>query len=193
MSVVSLPEGAPTWTADQIRDLAGKANLKINESHVPDFRTLLGAMDQTIKDVLSQPDYLPTPDLAKYPRTSIHIPTPTESDGGGWATRCTARSTEPTSDLLKGKTIALKDNIALAGVRCTNGTAALDWTPIIDATIATRIMDAGGVITGKATCENACLEGVSDTSVTGKVHNPYVCPRCHSETSGRVYELGREC
>lgn len=34
-------------------------------------------------------------------------------------------------------------------------------------------MDAAGVITGKAACENACMEGVSDTSCTGSVHNPY--------------------
>ena len=34
-------------------------------------------------------------------------------------------------------------------------------------------MDAGAMITGKAACESACLEGASDTSCTGKVHNPY--------------------
>jgi Asp-tRNA(Asn)/Glu-tRNA(Gln) amidotransferase A subunit family amidase len=26
----------------------------------------------------------------------------------------------------------------------------LDWTPKVDATVATRVMDAGGVIVGKA-------------------------------------------
>lgn len=62
----------------------------------------------------------------------------------------TAYCTAPKSDLLKGKTVALKDNMGFAGVRCTNGTKAVDWTPEIDATVATRIMDAGGTITGKA-------------------------------------------
>jgi Asp-tRNA(Asn)/Glu-tRNA(Gln) amidotransferase A subunit family amidase len=62
----------------------------------------------------------------------------------------TARCTEPTKNLLQGRTVALKDNIALAGVRCTNGTAMVDWVPEIDATVATRVMDAGGIITGKA-------------------------------------------
>lgn len=46
--------------------------------------------------------------------------------------------------------MALKDNIALAGVKCTNGTSMVDWVPNIDATIATRIMDAGATIIGKA-------------------------------------------
>lgn len=46
--------------------------------------------------------------------------------------------------------MALKDNMAFAGVRCTNGTSMVDWVPDIDATIATWIMDAGGLILGKA-------------------------------------------
>lgn len=101
------------------------------------------------------------------------------------AAKCKAYSTSPTNDLLKGKTIALKDNIALAGVRCTNGTEALDWTPTFDAPIATRIMDAGGIIMGKSACENACYEGVSDTSCTGKVHNPYAdAYSCGGSSSG---------
>lgn len=44
-----------------------------------------------------------------------------------------------------------QDNIGLAGIPCTNGSAALGgWIPQFDATVATRIMDAGGIITGKA-------------------------------------------
>lgn len=46
--------------------------------------------------------------------------------------------------------LAIKDNVAVAGVRCTNGTTMVDWTPEYDATIVTRILDAGGVVLGKA-------------------------------------------
>ena len=175
MSVVTLGDNAPQLTSDKLTDLANKADLKIKNDHIADFGRLLGALDQNVKKVLDADDYIPTPDLQKYPRTDIVDLTnnPEDSDKGGWATKCTAKSISPTSGLLKGKTIALKDNVALAGIRCTNGTAALNWTPELDATIATRIMDAGGIITGKATCENACMEGVSDTSITGPVHNPY--------------------
>lgn len=92
---------------------------------------------------------------------------------------------------MAGRTIAIKDNIAVAGVQCTNGTGAVNWVPTVDATLVTRILDAGGVITGKAACENNCFGAVryvfslvfdfqrlklmsqSDTSVTGPVHNPY--------------------
>lgn len=60
------------------------------------------------------------------------------------------KATNPTSTLLQGKTVAIKDTVALAGVRCTNGTTMVDWTPEIDATVVTRIMDAGGLVLGKS-------------------------------------------
>jgi amidase len=174
MSVVSLGQGNPKLSLEEVTSLGSKLGLKFKHNHVDDFARLLGALDQTVECLLAEEDYWPRPDLEKYPRTDISIPkNAEESDKGGWATRVTAKALHPTSDLLKGRTVALKDNVALAGVRCTNGTGALDWAPEIDATIVTRILDAGATITGKAACENACMEGVSDTSVTGKVHNPY--------------------
>lgn len=171
MSVVTLGKDPPKISHDTIKSLGNRAGISIPDDHVDDFATLLGAVNQTIQEVLEEEDYVPKLDLSKYPRFDIHPPN--ETDECGWATQCTAKCVEPKSNLLKGKKIALKDNVALAGVKCTNGTTAMDWTPEIDATVATRVMDAGGIIAGKATCENMCMEGVSDTSCTGKVHNPY--------------------
>ena len=191
MSVVSLGKDAKKLPTSEVESLCTKAGLTAPESHIDDWATLLGALDQSVQFVLGEEDYVPKIDLTKYPRTDIHIPTDTNK--GGWATKCTAKAVEPKSDLLKGKTVALKDNVALAGVRCTNGTEAMEWTPTFDATVATRIMDAGGIITGKAACENACLEGVSDTSCTGKVHNAYVDDYSaggSSSGSGRLVAVG---
>ena len=107
------------------------------------------------------PDYYPTIDLDLYPRTDIHRPSgPKDTDKGGWAWKATVKSTKPRSSELAGRTIALKDNVALAGVQCTNGTGAVNWVPNVDATLVTRILDAGGVILGKAACENNCFGAV---------------------------------
>ncbi|KAI0020429.1 amidase signature domain-containing protein [Xylariomycetidae sp. FL0641] len=130
----------------------------------------MSAVDTAAKRVLAYDDYVPKVDLDLYPRTDIHIPS--DTDGGGWATKATVKCTRPASDALAGRTVALKDNIALAHVRCTNGTGAMDWTPGLDATVATRVLDAGATITGKAACENACFGAISDTSLTGPVQNP---------------------
>ena len=143
------------------------------QSELEDWSVLLSGLNACAKDVLLLPDYFPTPDLSLYPRSGIHRPEGDATEKGGWAWKAHVVSTKPTSDLLKGKTVALKDNIALAGVKCTNGTEAVDWVPEVDATLVTRVLDAGGVILGKAACENNCFGAVSDTSCTGPVQNPY--------------------
>jgi amidase len=43
----------------------------------------------------------------------------------------------------------------------------------MDATIVTRIIEAGGVIEGKAVCENLSTSAASFTAGTGPVNNPY--------------------
>lgn len=145
----------------------------IPQENVEDYSSLLSGLNHCAKQVLELEDYVPKVDFSLYPRTDIHRPAPDGTDKGGWAWKATVKSTAPKTDQLKGRTIAIKDNVAVAGVQCTNGTGAVDWVPEVDATIVTRILDAGGIILGKAACENNCFGAVSDTSVTGPVHNPY--------------------
>src|SRR6185437_5848392 len=74
---------------------------------------------------------------------------------------------------LAGRRVALKDNVCLAGVPMMIGAGFLEGSvPDVDATIVTRILDAGGEIAGKAVCEYYCVSGGSHTSATGPVHNP---------------------
>ena len=78
------------------------------------------------------------------------------------------------SGKLKGKTVAIKDNTCVAGVPMMNGSRILDgFVPDIDATVVSRILDAGGHIVGKAVCENLCCDGGSFTAATGPVVNPH--------------------
>src|SRR6202035_6169812 len=67
-----------------------------------------------------------------------------------------------------------KDNIAVAGLRMMNGSATVEgFVPRRDATVVTRLLDAGATITGKAVCEDLCFSGGSHTSRTGPVLNPW--------------------
>ncbi|KAI1138381.1 amidase signature enzyme [Hypoxylon sp. FL0543] len=191
MSVVQLATPGRRVTEDELRPVAAKAGLKLSEPLLENYSTLISALDAAIASLPDDKGVLPRPDLTKYPRTDIHIPE--DNELGAWATKVTARCTSPTSDLLKGRTVALKDNMAFAGVRCTNGTSMVDWVPEIDATVATRVMDAGAIIVGKAACENSCLEGMSGTAVTGQVHNPYAkgySAGGSSSGSGRLVATG---
>ncbi|HEX3982553.1 MAG TPA: amidase, partial [Acidisoma sp.] len=64
--------------------------------------------------------------------------------------------------------------VCLAGVPMMNGSATLEgYVPDQDATIVTRMLDAGATILGKAHCEGFCLSGGSHTGALGHVHNPH--------------------
>ena len=78
------------------------------------------------------------------------------------------------SGKLQGKTVAIKDNTCVAGVPMMNGSLTLEgFVPDVDATVVSRILDAGGRIVGKAVCENLCCSGGSFTAATGPVVNPH--------------------
>ena len=55
-----------------------------------------------------------------------------------------------------------------------NGSALLEgYVPELDATVVTRILDAGGTIAGKAACEDLCFSGASHTCAAGVIRNPH--------------------
>jgi amidase len=124
---------------------------------------------QAYDRVQQLPDNLPP---VKYPRTPGYRPAASENRLGAWAVKSEVRGAA--SGPLAGKRIVLKDNICLAGVPMMNGASTLEgYVPDVDATLVTRILDAGGTIVGKAHCEYFCLSGGSHTNARGPTHNPY--------------------
>ena len=115
------------------------------------------------------PDNLPE---VKYPRTPGKRPAPEENKHNAWYYKTTVKGAA--DGKLKGKTVALKDNIMLAGVPMMNGASTLEgYVPDIDATVVQRVLDAGATILGKTHCEYYCMSGGSHTNAAGAVHNPF--------------------
>lgn len=89
-----------------------------------------------------------------------------------WYVTCSI--TENSEGPLAGRTVAVKDNTAVAGVPMMNGSATVEgFVPSRDATIVSRMLAAGATIAGKAVCEDLCFSGGSHTSRTGPVRNPW--------------------
>ncbi|MBC3193094.1 amidase [Pseudonocardia sp. C8] len=75
---------------------------------------------------------------------------------------------------LAGRTVAVKDNVPVAGVPMMNGSRTVEgFVPRRDATVVTRLLDAGATIAGKSVCEDLCFSGGSFTSHPGPVRNPW--------------------
>ncbi|KAF2707235.1 amidase signature enzyme [Pleomassaria siparia CBS 279.74] len=150
----------------------------ISNSESGDYRQLLAAVHDVAQHILHLPDYIVRADTDIdtdiYPRENIRRPPPEDQNyGHAWAHKFQIRGS-PKGELLKGKTVCLKDNIAVAGVPQFFGTDAIPaWTPDSDATVVTRALDAGADIVGTTICENFCNSTSSFTSAQGTVHNPY--------------------
>lgn len=75
---------------------------------------------------------------------------------------------------LSGRRVAIKDNIAVAGIPMMNGSRTLEgFVPSRDATVVERLLDAGAIIAGKSVCEDLCCSTSSFTSACGPVRNPW--------------------
>ena len=157
-----------TPSADDVEALAADLGFSFTREDAESFAEIIkGAIAS-----YNQLDELVPPTLpVKYPRLPGYKPPPKENTLAAWAWRCDVRGSD--TGPLAGKKVALKDNVALAGVPMSNGTQVLEgYVPYIDATIATRILDAGGRIVGKAANTYLCFDGGSHTTATGMVENP---------------------
>lgn len=104
----------------------------------------------------------------------MHYPSPEDNPYGAWAWKCHIRGVSDSEGLLSGKTVALKDCIAVKDVPMLLGTNFFqDYIPNTDAVLVTRMLRAGATIAGKATCENLCHSATSHSAATGTVQNPY--------------------
>lgn len=154
------------------------ANIGITQGILPcestQYQQLLAAVHDVANHILELPDYAAHTDVANYSREHVRRPKPEEQDFGcAWAHKFLIRGNRQ-GELLQGKTVCLKDNIAVAGVPQFFGTDAIPaWTPQKDATVVTRALDAGADIVGTTVCENFCNSTSSFTSAQGTVHNPY--------------------
>ncbi len=156
-------------TPDQLRKAAVELGLSLTEADVASFLTLMQPSVDAYNVVAQLPDALPA---VKYPRTPGYRPGSEENPHNAWYYK--SRVEGASQGKLKGKTVVLKDNVMLAGVPMMNGASTLEgYVPEIDATVVTRILDAGGTILGKAHCEYFCVSGGSHTNATGPVHNPH--------------------
>lgn len=112
-------------------------------------------------------------DLApEVPQRSWTRPTEEDNPLGAWYVRTEIQQTS--DGPLAGMRVAVKDNTSVAGVPMMNGSRTVEgFTPREDATVVTRLLNAGAVIAGKSVCEDLCFSGGSHTAKTGVVRNPW--------------------
>lgn len=176
-------------TIDDLAEIAAEYALSLE---LEDLESFQGLMEGTIASY-NRLDELVEPSLpVVYPRRPGARPQPEDNRLNAWYWRSEIKGAA--AGPLAGKTVAIKDNVCVAGVPMMNGSHILEgYVPEIDATIVTRILDAGGTILGKSVCENLCFSGGSHTCATPPVRNPHDLSRTpggSSSGSGALVAAG---
>src|SRR5215468_10488907 len=172
-----LPSSSHTWetamaitppTSEDLAKIAERYRLGLSPHDVEAFRVIIAGAMASYDAV----ERLYTALLPEMPDRLYRWPALAENELGAWYVTTEIKGAD--GGPLAGRQVAIKDNIAVAGVPMMNGSATVEgYVPLRDATVVTRLLDAGATITGKAVCEDLCFSGGSHTSRTGPVRNPW--------------------
>ena len=168
-----MPIGPMKPTLRALRQIADQHGFHLSDETLSQYGELIGGTIAACRvlDGLSEQS-LPV----KYSRSGAWRPASVDNPLNGWAWRCDIKGAS--EGVLKGKSIGIKDAVCVAGIPMRNGSKVLEgFTPDVDATIVTRILDAGGTIVGKTNCEDLSFSGAGYTSALGAVGNPYDASR----------------
>lgn len=155
-------------TVEQIASILSTLRLTASDDDVAEYRDLVEASIAGNAVIDELPDET---QVKSHAERQWQRPAAGDNPYNAWYVR--TNITESDSGKLKGKTVAIKDNVFVAGVPMMDGTKILEgYTPPVDATIVTRILNEGATISGKSVCENYCFSGGSHTSDSGPVTNP---------------------
>jgi aspartyl-tRNA(Asn)/glutamyl-tRNA(Gln) amidotransferase subunit A len=96
-----------------------------------------------------------------------------------------ARATQSGREPVQGMVVAVKDDIEVADVRCTVGSALLrNYVPRVDAGVVRSLRAGGAVILGKLLLSEFALGSTCDNAHYGPVRNPWDPRRYPGGSSG---------
>src|SRR6202046_2396855 len=177
-------------STDQVLALGDSLGMELTDDYAKSFIDFIKPFGDGYRLLASLPDDVPP---VKYPRGGYYRPEGEENKYGAWIVKTHIKGAS--SGKLAGKKVAVKDTYAVAGVPLTNGASVLEGlVPEFDATVVTRLLDAGAEIVGKSVCEYFSFSGGAATSISGPVHNPRAwghTPGGSSTGSGALVAAGR--
>lgn len=158
-------------TVEETQELLAEMGIRVSESEAETYRDLVEGTLATYArtEELAGPNALRPDD---YRGREVHGRVDDEADPlNAWVRSCRIEGDD--DGLLAGLEVGVKDNVSVAGVPMTCGSRLLrGYVPEGDATVVTRMLDAGATIVGVLNMDSFAFSGVGDTSDYGPMRNP---------------------
>ncbi len=150
--------------------ISSKRHLQLTEVEIDDLYELV-CENLMLYDELEQ---YPDPVRKVVPAVRIPGPRPAPAaDPHNAIVRTCSVKLAGATGILAGKSIGVKDTVCVAGIPLSCASRLLfDYTPDIDATVVTRILEAGGHITAILNTDDFAFSGGGHTSAYGVTCNP---------------------
>ena len=173
-------------TDDELRELARANQIELSPAEVRSLSGAIAAQLPGFERIMAlAPE--PQPSVARYPKRDPGVRADRAGDPlNAVVRRCHVRGAA--SGKLAGKRIGLKDSVCVAGIPASGGSHVLQgYVADSDATIVTRMLDAGAEIVATLNMDDFALSGDGRTSAYGPTlnpHNPAYCSGGSSSGSG---------
>jgi len=133
----------------KVAEIADDLGIDFADGELEDYTQVVAETLDLVEGVDELPEpQLPPRDYKHTNRSPGYQPSSEEDPHNAWITKCRVEGAE--SGPLNGMTVGLKDNVSVAGIELTNGSDVMQgYVPAVDATIVTRLLDAGATIVGK--------------------------------------------
>src|SRR5579863_1075408 len=155
---------------EELIELAALNHFELSEEELSSFAPMVEAMVRSLDDLDQMPQ--PATPLKYYERDPGQRPQPKDDPLNAILRRCSVKGAK--RGKLAGKRIGVKDCVLVAGIPMSCGSLLLDgYIPDRDATIVTRMLDAGAEIVAKLNMDNMAFSGSGDSSAFGPVLNPH--------------------
>ncbi len=159
-----MPTGPRAPSAQEVAELARDFEIELSAAEAESYATMISGAVHAYRRIEELPERKPP---VKYPRTPGYRPGPDENPYNAWywKTEISGAAEGP----LKGERVEVKDAICVAGVPMMNGSALMEgFVPDIDATVVTRLLDAGATVVGKTNTEDCSLSGLATPARWGR-------------------------
>ena len=157
-------------TPDDLERLAKENHFELSEDELTSFQEVIPDLFSSYERLERMP--LPREPIKYRDRDPGVRPSRQEDPFNAIVRRCTLKGAA--SGKLAGKRFGLKNNICVAGMPMTCASLLLEgYIPETDATIVTRLLDAGAEVVATLNLDNFAFSGAGDTSALGPVLNPH--------------------